>query len=644
MTSTRRFALAVLIVAACVSAFLLVGTMGVPQAESKEFTIKAHQYTYEPHRIVVNRGDEVHIRLAALDVVHGFFLEGYGVEAEIHPGRIPFKMRHRSVEDEFRWVEEIIFHADRRGKFRYRCSVTCGTLHPFMLGELIVRPNLPFLAGTGSAIGICIAAFVLMFLSVKHMRPGRPPDTTSSWRIDLLALIPLLKWLVTRKWLQFVLMLPALGFFMLFLIAGFWGSPIGNRNIAITVVWIFWWFLLITILLPFGSRVWCLLCPFPFFGEWYQRRRLLGPDPDASPRAGLAPRGFNKSWPSRLSNIWLQNIFFLVLCTLSPVLITRPVATALALGTLALLATLMHVIYRRRTFCLYVCPVGGFMSLYSMTSITEIRAGNPDVCAGCREKTGVFGSRDSWPCPWLQRPNKLERNNYCGFCMECIRACPHDNMTIRLRPFCADDRIEKLDEAWKAFIMISLAMVYCVVLLGPWGSFKEWANITEMGNWKGFALYVAGIWSSSLVIVPCIWAGAAWLGGRLSGSRTVSTRALFLRYSFLLVPLGLFAWIAFSLPLILINGSYVLTTLSDPLGWGWDLFGTAHLRWTPLIPEYIHFIQCALLLFALGFTLKRGYELSHSLYEDPWQGVRSLVPVGVLCTGMTIGFLTLFAG
>ncbi|MDM8557109.1 hypothetical protein QUF75_20495 [Desulfococcaceae bacterium HSG7] len=202
--------------------------------------------------------------------------------------------------------------------------------------------------------------------------------------------------------------------------------------------------------------------------------------------------------------------------------------------------------------------------------------------------------------------------------------------------------MEKYDEAWKAFIMITLALVYSVVLLGPWGTLKGWANISEMGNWPGFMIYVATIWLTSLVFMPALWALAAWLGNRLSGAPDVAVRTLFVRYAYVLVPLGLIAWIVFSFPLIMINGVYVLTSLSDPMGWGWDLFGTAHLHWSPLFPEYLVYLQIPLLLFGLGYTLKRGFRISQTLYADTLQGVCSLIPAGIICTGITLIFLTLF--
>lgn len=143
--------------------------------EIRNFYIKARQYAYDPPRIIVNKGDEIHIRLASLDVVHGFFLERHDIEALIEPGKLKFKLRHPSEKKDFIEVEELVFKAAHAGKFRYRCSHTCGTLHPFMQGELIVRPNYPYLVGLGSAIGVLISTFSIMLLSRKKGNSAQQP-------------------------------------------------------------------------------------------------------------------------------------------------------------------------------------------------------------------------------------------------------------------------------------------------------------------------------------------------------------------------------------------------------------------------------------------------------------------------------------
>jgi NADPH-dependent glutamate synthase beta subunit-like oxidoreductase len=261
------------------------------------------------------------------------------------------------------------------------------------------------------------------------------------------------------------------------------------------------------------------------------------------------------------------------------------------------------------------------------------------ICGDCYR-----GAEGGWACPWFQKMGEMERNNYCGLCMECVKSCPHDNIGLYARGFCSDTQIQGYDESWKAFIMLALALVYSVTLLGPWGTIKDWANVAETGNWKGFLTYAGIVWSTALLLIPALWLAASWLGKKLSGTEAVPLKSIFIRYSYVLVPFGLLAWIAFSFPLIMINGAYILSTLSDPLGWGWNLFGTAHIPWTPILPEYTVHIQIALLLFGLGFSLKRGYQIARTLYPDCSDAARSLIPVGVLCTAITILFLRLFTG
>jgi hypothetical protein len=228
--------------------------------------------------------------------------------------------------------------------------------------------------------------------------------------------------------------------------------------------------------------------------------------------------------------------------------------------------------------------------------------------------------------------------------MECIKACPNENLTIRARPFCSDTVILRYDEAWMAFIMIALVIAYSVTLLGPWATVKEWANVTEIGNWGGFAIHSAAVWFASLAVIPALWYAAALVGRPLGGVQSIRASEIFVRYSYVLVPLGLAAWAAFSFPLIMVNFSHVTSSLSDPLGWGWDLFGTADRSWRPLWPEWIPYIQIPLLLSGLGVALSRGAVIARDLFPSRRAAVRSLIPHGVLCSAITLVLLRLYVG
>ncbi len=133
-------------------------------------------------------------------------------------------------------------------------------------------------------------------------------------------------------------------------------------------------------------------------------------------------------------------------------------------------------------------------------------------------------------------------------------------------------------------------------------------------------------------------------GRRLAGAREAPLREVFLDFVYPLVPLGLLAWVAFSLPLVLVNGSYILMVASDPFGWGWDLFGTAHVAWSPIAPHWTPYLQVPLLITGLGYALKTGYRHSRSRFSGNRQAILAFSPVAVLLAAFVSVFLFLYVG
>jgi heme/copper-type cytochrome/quinol oxidase subunit 2 len=164
--SKGKWALAVLMVAAGFSLSAIATTPAGPP-QRRDFNILAHKYAYDPSVITVNQGDEIHIKFASRDVTHGFFLEGYDIDALSEAGKSGILFRHPSVTGNFTPAEEITFKADKRGKFRYRCSMTCGYMHPFMMGVMIVRPNILFGEALGLMVGLLLAGFILVWPAGK---------------------------------------------------------------------------------------------------------------------------------------------------------------------------------------------------------------------------------------------------------------------------------------------------------------------------------------------------------------------------------------------------------------------------------------------------------------------------------------------
>ena len=255
----------------------------------------------------------------------------------------------------------------------------------------------------------------------------------------------------------------------------------------------------------------------------------------------------------------------------------------------------------------------------------------------------MVGGEDGWACPWGQYMGKLDRNNYCGLCTECIKSCPKDNVGLFLRPFGSDQNLKSFDEVFNVLIMIMVALVFSVTMLGPWPTIKAAANVTESRQLLPFFMYLGAVMSLTVVIFPAIFLIASKIGQRLSGGK-VSWREIAYRAAYIFIPLGILVWIAFSLPQVMINYSYIFSVLSDPLGFGWDLFGTASYPFKPFYPETIPIIQGFLVLLGLFFGLSRGFSSFTDLLSTGRERTRAMIVPSLLALVVVNVFLRLYMG
>ena len=435
---------------------------------------------------------------------------------------------------------------------------------------------------------------------------------------------PVVKSLLKNRWLQLLVFFVMLAGFLFAILSGFAGTPVGNNNFSIVFVWIAWWAILILVAVPFFGRGWCAVCPIPMPGEWIQRGAILKPP-------SRKPHWLEMRWPNKLRNIWLQNLTFTFVALFSSVILTTPKVTAVVLAAMLFLAVGMSIVFERRTFCRYLCPVGGFIGLYAQAAPLELRVKDKRVCAVCKDKPCYNGSQVGYGCPWDVFPGGLTRNTYCGLCMECLRTCPYDNIAINTRPFAADlaKPSRKMDEAFKAFIMLGAALIYAGVLLGPWGALKLAAYSVGTVAWLGYA---AAFLALIFGILPGFFTLAVKIAQRLS--RSSAPQHLFAKFATTLVPLGLMFWIAFSLSFVLTNASYILVALSDPFGWGWNLFGTATVTWQPYLTTALVPVQTLVLVGGLLWSARTAQKVGAEVKTSP-------IPVIVFCTLATLAMLGL---
>lgn len=111
-------------------------------AQARTIDVNAREFAFEPATLEVHQGDTVTIHFESLDAEHGLFIDGYDVDLHAEPGK----------------SAQVTFAADKAGQFKIRCSVTCGVLHPFMIGEMQVDPDWPLVRAVAATLIVTVGA------------------------------------------------------------------------------------------------------------------------------------------------------------------------------------------------------------------------------------------------------------------------------------------------------------------------------------------------------------------------------------------------------------------------------------------------------------------------------------------------------
>jgi hypothetical protein len=439
-----------------------------------------------------------------------------------------------------------------------------------------------------------------------------------------------------------ILLITSLLAFVVLITSGIYGTPLGNKNAAIVLIWILWFSALMILLIPLGGRIWCLACPIPALSEWTSRKAFI------SKKTRILNLGIR--WPKKLDNIWLQNASFLGVAIFSPLIFTRPMATAYVLLLFVSLAFVMDLTFKKsrpgRMFCRYLCPIGGFVGIYSSLGAIEVRSKDKSVCRKCNLKTCMKGNERGYGCPWLVYPGGLEKNAYCGICLECIKSCAYSNMTVQTR-LPGKDLLKntRMDEAFKGFIMLGSAGVYSAAYFGWWNGLKDLINFSDdiflgtnvlWGRFSIFALIMLGV---TIFALPTLHLFFSWLSKMINRGTDSHLTDIFKNYAYFSVPLGFMAWIGFVASMLMINGSYIVSSLSDPFGFGWNLFGTAGYPWTPYFAELLPYVQMVSILFGGILSTATIYSVSKKYFAP--NAFLASIPVVLEVSFLTLLFMVL---
>lgn len=396
-----------------------------------------------------------------------------------------------------------------------------------------------------------------MTVAVAEKEKSSLPDQQAprvQTRFDLLR-IPVLGRFLRWRWSRVALQLPILLLSAVMIAHAFFGPQLAPKNLAALLTWVHFRGLVVLVILLAGN-LFCMACPFML------------------PRA-LARKLFRArwQWPRWLRNKWPAIVLFVGVLFVYELfdLWSNPWWTgALIVGYFAA-ALVVDALFKRASFCKYVCPIGQFNFLSSTVSPLEVAVRDPQTCVSCQTKDCIRGRRaeagettqtdgDRRSLLIVQRgcelalfqPRKVG-NLDCTFCLDCVYACPHDNVGILARLPAEElaqngsrSGIGKVERRFDFTVLITIftfgALLNAFAMISPVYALEQAiANVTGLTvEWP----ILAGLFAVALVLEPALLLGTAALVTRWGSGSRDSILAIVNRYARSLVPIGFGVWLA----------------------------------------------------------------------------------------------------
>jgi len=363
-------------------------------------------------------------------------------------------------------------------------------------------------------------------------------------------------------------------------------------------------------------------------------------------RRWIHPR-FN--WPRKLRNKWIAVILFALILFFYELigLWSSPWLTAWIIVGYFLAILLVDGFFKHATFCKYVCPIGQFNFLASTISPLEVKVRDQQVCSSCHTRDCIRGRRaPASEFVILQRgcelalfqPGKVG-NMDCTFCLDCVQACPHDNVGILSRlpasELMEDPRRSGIGHLSRRKDIAALTIVFCFGAL--MNAFGMVSPVYVVEQWLGRLLHVTSeatvlgvLFAIFLLIEPAILLGlAAWTSRAWTGVK-MGLLPLAVRYTYCLAPLGFGMWLA-HYGYHFLTGLYTIVPVTQNafVDVGWPIFGAP--QWTLVgLPLYmVEPIEFGFLLLGMAGSLLVLWRFAEE--DSAEHPVRLFVPWAVVC-------------
>lgn len=454
--------------------------------------------------------------------------------------------------------------------------------------------------------------------------------------VDLLRL-PLIGKFLTQRHARTLLQIPLFIVSLAMIFHGLFGPSLAPKNLATTLTWVHFRGALVFVLL-FAGNFFCLACPFMLVRNF--ARKFFRPV---------------RNWPRRLRNKWVSIGLLVAMLFVYEWLDlwASPWWTAWLIVAYFTGAVVVDLIFKHATFCKFVCPIGQFNFVASTASPLEVAVRDQSVCAQCATKDCIRGVRETAaPLVVIQRgcelalfqPRKVG-NLDCTFCLDCVQACPHDNVGVMSRvpaeELMSDPMRSGIGYLSKRKDLAALVVVFSFgALLNAFGMVTP---VYALENWLANLLGVnhelpvlAFMFALFLFFEPLILIGVAtWLTRVWGGSKRPLVY-LAVRYSYALVPIGFGIWLA-HYGFHFLTGLYTfIPVIQAALGdLGWAVLGQPRWSAPGLPPNVVQLFEMGFITLGIVGSLLVSYSIAAKEEGDhpmlafaPWAALALIIGAG----------------
>lgn len=433
--------------------------------------------------------------------------------------------------------------------------------------------------------------------------------------------VPLVRRVAKSRYYPQILQVPAAAIFGLIAFQLLVGPDAAHDNAGTAWMWILWWPLLPVVFVLFG-RFWCTVCPFGWISDTVQKLT-----------------GANRPVPEFLKKygVWIIDAWFIAITWADHVfgIVESPWGSGVLLLIMTTAVIVSGAFFARRTFCRYLCFLGGLSGNYARTGVVALRA-NTDICATCNAKAACFNGTDSTgPCPLFTFPRTMDSNAACNLCAECVKSCPNDAITLSVRKPTSElwfIRKPKVEESFLAMAIMGIVLIQNLTMLEVWNQGLGWLE-SSTGVTNKAAIFTPAFAVAILAPVTLL-AAAAWIASRRNPETTLQN---FARFGYALIPLDVAGHVAHNLFHLLGEGGTIVATTAA-------LFGITTPEGSPaLLPlPAIQAIQFVLLAVGIGFSLYAVWRIARKRYQAPHNRRWTLVPFGGMLGVLALANIGMF--